>query len=163
MPQSDCKLPINPISHSHAWFEHVKSMIQERSTYVCCSIVPSSSWERLANRTRRHMTETPENSVVAHIFQRRHIESSPVSPVQLLSLVVEKSKMRAHFLARAQPLAASSLRCSARSASRVPSRCALSTAAASRTRNINGAKPSIGIHSRRALEQRRWQSVAAQV
>ncbi|KAJ8108770.1 hypothetical protein OPT61_g7942 [Boeremia exigua] len=59
-------------------------------------------------------------------------------------------------LIRAQSLATSSLRTGARTASR---RCALSTAAASRTPFTSGVKTDAWINN----QQRRWQSVAAQV
>ena len=72
-------------------------------------------------------------------------------------------KMRVQSLFRAQSLATSSLRCSARSAARTPSRCALSTIAATRTPYTNGTKTDTWIGSQTTQPQRRWQSAAAQV
>ena len=72
-------------------------------------------------------------------------------------------KMRVQSLFRAQSLATSSLRCSARSAVRTPSRCALSTIAATRTPYTNGTKTDTWIGSQTTQPQRRWQSAAAQV
>ncbi|KAF5850773.1 hypothetical protein GGP41_010396 [Bipolaris sorokiniana] len=71
--------------------------------------------------------------------------------------------MRVQSILRAQSLATSSLRCSARSAARTSSRCALSTIAASRTPYTNGLKTDTWIESQRTQQQRRWNSVAAQV
>jgi hypothetical protein len=72
-------------------------------------------------------------------------------------------KMRVQSLFRVQSLATSSLRCSARSAAATPSRCALSTIAATRTPYTNGTKTDTWICSQTTQPQRRWQSVAAQV
>ncbi|EAT92121.1 hypothetical protein SNOG_00626 [Parastagonospora nodorum SN15] len=71
--------------------------------------------------------------------------------------------MRANSVVRAHSLASSCLRISARSASRLPSRCALSTAAASRTPYTNGTKTDAWICNQKTFMQRRWQSAAAQV
>lgn len=68
-------------------------------------------------------------------------------------------KMRVQSLIRAQSLASSGLRTTARTASRTPSRCALSTAAASRTPFTSGLKTDAWINN----QQKRWQSAAAQV
>ncbi|KAF2856918.1 elongation factor G, mitochondrial [Plenodomus tracheiphilus IPT5] len=71
--------------------------------------------------------------------------------------------MRVQSLLRAQSLATSSLRCSARSAPRTPSRCALSTITAGRTPYSNGLKTDTWISNQRTNGQRRWASVAAKV
>ena len=68
-------------------------------------------------------------------------------------------KMRVQSLIRAQSLASSGLRTAARTVSRTPSRCALSTAAASRTPFTSGLKTDTWINN----QQKRWQSAAAQV
>ncbi|KAF2867192.1 P-loop containing nucleoside triphosphate hydrolase protein [Massariosphaeria phaeospora] len=69
--------------------------------------------------------------------------------------------MRTHSLVRAPWLAASCFRNSTRTASRVASRCALSTTALSRTAHTNGAKTEAWIRNQKANGQRRWQSAAA--
>ncbi|KAI4929711.1 Elongation factor G, mitochondrial [Alternaria infectoria] len=70
--------------------------------------------------------------------------------------------MRVQSLFRAQALATSSLRSSARSVA-TPSRCALSTIAATRTPYTNGTKTDTWIGAHTTKPQRRWQSAAAQV
>ncbi|PSN70177.1 elongation factor G, mitochondrial [Corynespora cassiicola Philippines] len=69
--------------------------------------------------------------------------------------------MRVQSLFRAQSLAATGLRNGLRAGTRTPSRCALSTAALSRTTCTNGTKTDQWISSQINSSQRRWQSSAA--
>lgn len=91
------------------------------------------------------------------------VDLSVVLSFTLCFCIPGVSKMRVQSLLRAQSLATSSLRCSARTAARAPSKCALSTVAASRTPYTNGTKTDAWIGSQKTYGQRRWQSAAAQV
>jgi hypothetical protein len=91
-------------------------------------------------------------------------QTSASSPLSCLSIFPSFAfEMRVNTVVRAQSLASNCLRSSARSASRISPRCALSTVAASRTPYTNGTKTDTWICNQATQGQRRWNSVAAQV
>ncbi|CAI6335726.1 unnamed protein product [Periconia digitata] len=71
--------------------------------------------------------------------------------------------MRVQSFARAQSLASGCLRTSIRSTARAPSRKALSTATLTRSAFASGTKTETWIQNQRSINQKRWQSAAADV
>jgi hypothetical protein len=109
------------------------------------------------------------SSTREHLFRAALLtpprRETPCRPLfsNLSLFYTQRLTMRVQSLVRAQSLASSCLRSSTRSASGISSRCALSTAAASRTPYTNGTKTDTWISNQQTRTQRRCQSAAAQV
>lgn len=115
---------------------------------------------------RHHVTDTSETPTYAPTFFWWFVPTADLSVVHSLHCAhpqLDVRKMRPHSFLRAQSLASSSLRCASRSALSAPSRCTLSTIAASQTPYTNGTKTDTWINGQTRQHQRRWQSAAAQV
>jgi hypothetical protein len=122
---------------------------------ACCA--KSADWRHLRNLRSPNFFQT---ALLGPDPQQTSVSSLLFGPV---ANPHQLDKMRVSSFVRAQSLASSTLRISARSTCRIPARCALSTATASRTPYTNGTKTSAWICRQQAQLQRRWQSAAAQV
>jgi hypothetical protein len=135
--------------------------------------ISESNWLLVEVRSRSHVTplaanlRTPE--IHAQLFSGvvYHWDKGQTSVSFFRSILLWwpliSLMMRTQSLMRAQSLAATCFRNSARSATRSTPRCALSTATAPRSVYTNGSKTDAWINSQRGFGQRRWQSSAAAV